>query len=127
MTFVTSKGQPSMAKLEKKVASTPLEREQFRDDVLACRTYQHGWEEVIADDLEAPGDGWRLSLTCFRCLTRRHDIIAFHTGELVRRTYDYPDGYDIGVTVTRSEMRVEYARRHNYEFIQSKRQRRKAS
>lgn len=108
--------------IQRKKPKDTLEREDMRSEFLFCRTVLHAWEESVADDLEKPGDGWRFSLKCMRCETRRHDVISYTTGELVRRTYDYPDGYKLDETVTRSELRLEYHRR--YEFIQDKRSKR---
>ncbi len=103
-----------------------LEREALKDAYLLCRTVLHAWEEVIADDLEKPGDGWRFSLQCIRCLTRRHDIISHKDGGLVRRKYDYPEDYEMDEKVTRSELRMEFSRRHDYGDLIGIRERRNA-
>lgn len=61
------------------------------DDHLLCRLVGHQWERVLPD--RAPPFGRIVSWQCKRCLTLRDDIIAPATGDLLARTYRYPEGY----------------------------------
>lgn len=88
--------------------------EELRDAFLLCRTISHGWEEVVRNDLDKPDYGWRFSLRCNRCACERHDIIDPYNGDLIRRRYIHPDGYELDEKVTRSEFRQEWARRNQY-------------
>jgi hypothetical protein len=100
-------------------------RESLRDAYLLCRTISHSWRHAIDPNLDRPMEGWRFSLQCTRCKTRRHDVISHDTGELLQRRYVHPDDYDIGERVTRSELRVEIGRRQMFDFITAKRSNRK--
>lgn len=99
-----------------------VEFEVLRDEYLFCRTVGHSWEEVASDDLPKPDYGWRFSLQCTRCLTRRNDIIDPRLGDGIGRNYQYPDHYRLDEKATRSEMRMEWARRRDYDFIKTNRQ-----
>lgn len=48
---------------------------------------------------------------CERCTTERRDLVQSKVGDVVQRKYVYPDGYEIGETVTRSQLRVEWEQR----------------
>jgi hypothetical protein len=67
----------------------------------------HSWFDYD-DDGEVPMDGTPLALRCDRCGTGRRDIIEDGTGELLRRSYDYPPGYRYGSgeRPTRNDFRV---------------------
>lgn len=104
--------------------SEPVAAEDLRDEYLWCRTVGHSWEEVVADDLPRPEHGWRMALQCSRCLTRRNQIIDDRTGDAEGRRYDYPEGYKLDEKATRSEMRLEYSKRRQYDFIAENRTRR---
>lgn len=63
-------------------------------DFLTCRTLGHAWDPIPADaPSKRGGDPWWLR--CVRCSTERHDDLNWMTGELVGRSYVYPDGYAI--------------------------------
>jgi hypothetical protein len=81
-----------------------------REDMIKCRTYGHGWEEVdIPWEVPLVDRVWRfrLSLQCTRCQTVRHDLIDVH-GDVIRRDYRYLDEYRYAYDdlPTRSEFRV---------------------
>jgi hypothetical protein len=99
--------------------------ETLRDDYLFCRTVGHAWEEVVAIDLPKPEFGWRFSVRCMRCTTHRHMIIDPRLGDAVSKRYDYPEGYKLDEKATRSEIRMEWGRRRDYDFIGANRQKRK--
>lgn len=67
-------------------------RRDMTADFLACRTLGHAWDQIAAEHAPAHGgDPWWLR--CVRCGTERHDAVSWMTGELVGRSYVYPDGY----------------------------------
>lgn len=61
---------------------------QFAHDL--CHTYGHAWFEIDAD--KPPEFGFYSWLKCERCDTIRKDVVN-HTGEIMSRSYAYPDGY----------------------------------
>lgn len=96
----------------------------LRDNYLFCRTVGHSWEEVVAHDLPKPDYGWRFSVQCTRCHTHRHFLIDPNNGDSFSRKYDYPEGYQLDEKATRSEMRMEWGRRRDYDFIGANRRKR---
>jgi hypothetical protein len=105
----------------------PLLVESLRDDFHQCRTFMHNWYPFIATDVDPPQDGWLVTARCETCTTVRFDVRSFHDGSLIRRRYDYPQGYELDEKVTRSELFMEYARRNSYEFINQQREKRRSS
>ncbi len=87
----------------------------LRDEHLHCRTFGHGWD--IADDAPiiqtTDNRGrlvWKLTIEC-TCGARRIDEINQKTYEIDNRRYDYPDGYQMTVTTSRVEARLEWVAR----------------
>ncbi len=78
-----------------------------------CRAYGHSWDEFDPaygheERLPTPrqtGSSWRLTLRCTRCTTRRYDFLD-DLGEVVSRSYIYPEGYKTARTL-RAEWRLE--------------------
>lgn len=88
--------------------------EDLSDAYLLCRTLGHAWYEQSASDLESAGRGfWWLVVSCERCSARRVDLVGLKSGSVEKRRYEYPDGYEINETTTRSQLRVEWERRRN--------------
>lgn len=55
-----------------------------------CHAYGHSWYDVDAD--KPPAFGYYIWVRCERCTTIRMDTVN-HVGELLARSYVYPDGY----------------------------------
>ena len=89
-----------------------LHYEDLRDDFLECRKLGHAWFSASASDLENPDRGcyWDVS-SCSRCTARRIDLVSSGIGADERRRDEYLVGYEIGETVTRSQLRVEWEQR----------------
>ena len=78
-----------------------------------CRTFGHSWDRYFPQNMERPPFGWRLSLRCTRCTCERHDLISPINGEVMARSYYWPEGYlmDKGVErPSREDLRVEMFR-----------------
>lgn len=57
----------------------------------ACRSFGHAWRRAWTVERE-PG-GVALILRCTGCPTERRDLYAPRSGELLARSYTYPEGY----------------------------------
>lgn len=86
-----------------------------QSDFETCRTLRHAWD--VLSQLPAseytPDVFCVLSLRCTRCTTERTDDLDVY-GDLVRRKYDYPDGYqysETDVTLTLQELRLKLMQR----------------
>lgn len=79
-----------------------------RTEYLMCRrsVCGHPWEPYQDGTLSTPSFGFRFSLRCTRCGTQRHDLRGFR-GELLSRSYVYPDDYKMGGTVSTEELWTE--------------------
>lgn len=64
----------------------------FSDDYLACRDLGHAWRHERFDTAGADTYAYERTLKCRSCRTRRRDVVTAW-GEVVRRHYDYADGY----------------------------------
>lgn len=95
------------------------ERTQF----IRCNTIGHAWFDYDNSDWR-PTFGDPLVLRCERCGTERRDSIG-SSGQLVQRSYDYPEGYKYG----RGERpnRSEFRRMLLEQRIRESRQARKAA
>jgi hypothetical protein len=74
-----------------------------------CRTIGHAWSRSWTLTRETGALTFRLA--CLNCPTERRDTINGRTGELIARSYAYPDGYlatGTGRTLTRQDYRREY-------------------
>ena len=75
---------------------------------MRCRTLGHQWDDIPAEKAGAFGDP--LWCRCLRCATVRIDEIG-GGGKLIKRKYNYPDGYQRawtstdGITPSRSDFR----------------------
>lgn len=56
-----------------------------------CRLLGHLWMIVPSD--WTPHRGEAMTVRCERCDIERRDCVERNTGEVVSRTYRYPDGY----------------------------------
>lgn len=90
-------------------------------DFETCRTLRHAWD--VLSQLPAseytPDVFCVLSLRCTRCTTARTDELDVY-GDLVRRHYDYPDGYqyaETDVTPTLQELRMKLMQRAPVRFV----------
>ena len=64
--------------------------DQLSDEALVCRDLQHSW--VPKDAHEIPGGGYVRILRCRSCTTKRVEYLD-GWGSVVRRYYQYADGY----------------------------------
>jgi hypothetical protein len=88
--------------------------EELRQEYAECRgDLRHAWERIpLSGELESPGKGAYWSMTrCTRCGTERKALVSEHTGEVLKRGYEYPEGYRIDQTVTIAELRVLFRQR----------------
>jgi len=67
------------------MATNPLMAQYMR-----CRTLGHQWDDIPAEKKGTFGDP--LWCRCLRCATVRMDEIG-GGGKLIKRKYQYPDGY----------------------------------
>lgn len=74
-----------------------------------CRTFGHSWMEIEADR-NPKGYGWYMKLQCERCHTVRSDIVNHH-GDVMTRSYEYPESYKDADHWTRSDWRMQFLRR----------------
>lgn len=83
-----------------------------QEDFDRCRRHNHAWDEVDDAEHQEPDAGTTFEhLRCLRCTTWRHDMIDDRTGDLVKRNYDYADGYQydsIDARPTRSDLRLAH-------------------
>jgi hypothetical protein len=71
-----------------------------------CKTFGHAWDRAPASTPSSVVFG--LVLRCTRCFTIRHDHLD-DLGNVLSRSYDYAEGYaQIGVKLTKSELRLAY-------------------
>lgn len=90
--------------------------EDLRDSYALCRGLGHWWPDpqALPDDVTAEDYGayfeWRY-YRCERCGTTRLDLMHTISGDIERRRYVYPDGYQLDEKVTRSQLRLDWARR----------------
>lgn len=59
---------------------------------IECKTYGHSWDEYNPSSNGLVDSFDRLTLRCTRCATTRHDYLD-RTGDVLHRSYTYPDGY----------------------------------
>lgn len=80
----------------------------LRTEFLMCRrsVLGHPWEHYQDGEKGRPSFGVLFSLRCTRCGTRRHDIRGYR-GELLSRSYDYPEDYKLSGQVSSEELWVE--------------------
>src|SRR5262245_28261847 len=65
------------------------------DEYLACRDWMHAWDAysaTVGRNKSARRREIRETLLCTRCGTYKHRLMTT-TGQLLRNTYTYPDGY----------------------------------
>lgn len=60
---------------------------------LECRDYTHNWEHEWT--LLGERGAVERTFTCARCSTVRTETLKRSTGELLSRSYSYPDGFQI--------------------------------
>lgn len=88
--------------------------EELRQDFADCRgDLRHSWRRLPVDkNMDSPGKGafWSLS-QCDRCTTKRIALISEHTGDVLKRTYEYPEGYQLDEKVTIADLRVLFHQR----------------
>ena len=65
--------------------------QQRNSQFLMCRTFGHAWFVIPGTRGALGGDP--MWIRCERCDAERHDSISFVTGEVMSRSYVYPDGY----------------------------------
>lgn len=61
------------------------------DEFLLCRLVGHMWQRIVPD--RAPPFGRIVVWECFRCESKRDDIVQSNDGSLLARTYRYSEGY----------------------------------
>ncbi len=98
--------------------SDAVRLEELRQDFADCRgDLRHSWERLDVSQwekgaIDSPGRGAYWSLArCTRCGTKRLALISEETGEVLKRTYDYPEGYQLDEKVTIAELRVLFRQR----------------
>lgn len=64
---------------------------KYPDNFLTCRELHHSWERI--GFYHADGEIVR-ALMCTRCRADRHDYWS-PGGRILRRRYDYPEGYSL--------------------------------
>lgn len=97
--------------------SDAVDVRHLADEYLMCRTLLHAWDQI-------PDDGGhgrqyvesrtvrRVMFRCTRCGVRRAEAWSAITGDLLFRTYEYPDGYKMSREDSgRTYMRMEWVRR----------------
>lgn len=65
-----------------------------RTQFVRCNTLGHSWDDYDSN-WAAPSGTAPLTLRCQRCGTERRDTIDSY-GDLVTRSYSYPEGYRYG-------------------------------
>lgn len=81
------------------------------DRVLLCHALRtHALEPFAPVGMERPAFGARVSFSCTRCGTERHDIIDTF-GRIIGRRYIYQDGYRLAEKADRPALRREMTRR----------------
>lgn len=79
------------------------------DHFLRCRSYGHSWEQIpitLANPEYVKLFHWYDVLRCVICGTERYDGIN-ELGQVGNRSYNYPHGYPLSFTLSRSEARRE--------------------
>lgn len=71
--------------------------------MLQCKAVGHDWEDIEAT--RAPEFGFYLQLRCTGCGTKRYDIVN-RWGELLSRSYQYPEGYKEIEKYTKAQWRM---------------------
>ena len=105
-----------------RVTAVVMTTEQYeRSQFYRCYTLGHAWTDYD-DTGSVPIDGTSLALRCERCGTGRRDVVDQRTGELIRRSYDYPMGYRYGTDrPTRDDFRVMLLRQRIEETRKARR------
>ena len=75
----------------KRPALTPELRAEAREDFVQCHALQHRWEPIPVTT--PPSFGAAIDLRCETCHTVRRDIFSRITGQMLGRSYDYPEDY----------------------------------
>ena len=65
------------------------------DTYLDCRLIHHHWVRVADTNDRPPMFGIRVCYECQRCGSTRCDNVQRTTGQLLARSYDYADGYQL--------------------------------
>jgi hypothetical protein len=83
-----------------------IEKVMNKRQFVRCRTIGHSWDDIPADP--SP-DGFQMWLRCVSCGMVRKDTIGRHTGYLIGRRYEAPEGYSLaGEDVpTRDDFRLQ--------------------
>ena len=87
---------------------------ELLDSFVICRTVGHSWDDNPHAEINSMWS-WVMALRCTRCTCERFDALN-NLGEVVSRSYRYPDGYRItanrqGERTTRVGLRTELMRR----------------
>lgn len=88
--------------------------EELRQDFADCRgDLRHSWQRLPLDgNLDSPGRGaYWLQSQCERCQTKRTALISEETGDVLKRKYEYPEGYQLDEKVTIAELRMLFRQR----------------
>lgn len=104
--------------------SDKVSKEDLEDKFLLCRTLGHSWKPFSQKGMTTVDYGWRFSVRCSSCRTKRHQIIHYGTGIVSKIEYIYPKGYRLTEKASRVEMRLEYAKRNRYDFIAANQEKR---
>lgn len=88
------------------------EPSEVRDAYVRCRAVGHVWVDFVPRGMRAPSFGYRLSMRCRSCGTKRHDLWNSR-GDMLQRAYVYADEYQIkGIGTNRDQWRAEVLRRN---------------
>jgi hypothetical protein len=60
---------------------------------LECRSLMHAWNFIETHVMK--GGILQIKLQCMRCTTYRYDQVERFSGEVIRRQYVYPSGYNV--------------------------------
>lgn len=93
--------------------------EDLTDSFVICRTKRHAWSPIEddGDRLKAPkyhtAGVQRMCFRCTRCRGKAYEAWIKRTGDLLARSYQYPDGYLFvkGSQVVVKDMRKEWLAR----------------
>ena len=86
------------------------QRQELAVSYAACRgPIRHRWDIIPSSPYQRPLMGTLLLLRCDNCGTERHDVFSRHTGRLMYRRYDHPDGYSDVLPMTGDERRMLFA------------------
>lgn len=79
---------------DKRLITKQRERaSELPDAFINCRLTGHWW--VLAAAVANKEGGVDMNYQCHRCSTHRNDTISPRYGELLRRGYDYAEGYRV--------------------------------